>query len=302
MDYDVIIIGGSFAGLAAAMQLVRARRKVLIIDANLPRNRFSAHSHGVFGLDGQSPKQIRSHALKQLFAYPTFSLLEDTIETVKRKTDVFEVKSTSGLLTSHRLILAMGVKDVLPSIEGLSQYWGKNVVHCPYCHGYELSERNLGVLATSDMSFHQAAMLPDWGAVTLFTQNQFTPDDTLKEVLNSRGVKIENASIIKVLGDNQELSSVVLDNGKTVSLGGMYVIPSIDVESRIIEDLALALTPSPLGDIVDVNAFKESSHKGVFVAGDLSNPLHNGALAVSSGTLAGIGAHRSLIFDSLSAS
>ncbi|MBU2977102.1 NAD(P)/FAD-dependent oxidoreductase [Alteromonas sp. C1M14] len=297
MQYDVVIIGGSFAGLSAAMQLVRARRTVLVIDANTPRNRFSSHSHGVFGLDGERPQQIRTRALQQLFAYPTFTLMEGFVEKVIPEALGFSVKTTKENVTSRRMVLAMGVKDNLPSIEGLAQYWGKNVVHCPYCHGYELSETNLGVLATSDMSFHQAAMLPDWGATTLFTQHKFKPDRELERVLKLRGVKIEDAEIVKVLGNQQQLEHVALSDGRTLSLGGLYIIPQIQVLNPIVSDLSLTLTSSPLGQIVEVDPLKESAIKGVFVAGDMSNPMQNGTLAAASGTLAGIGVHRSLIFN-----
>ena len=298
MNYDVIIIGGSFAGLSAAMQLVRAQRNVLVIDSNLPRNRFASASHGVFCLDGKTPDEIRKTALEQLFAYPTFTLWQDAVTTTEKLQNVFKVRTSQDIeATGRRLILACGIADKLPELPGIKKYWGKNVVHCPYCHGYEIRNTELGVLATSDMSLHQAAMLPDWGNTTLFTQGMYTPEGDLLSLLESRKVRIEDTPVVAVNGNDAKMESVTLAGGRIIPLGGLYVSPQIEVHAPFLKQLNLALTDSPAGKVVCVDAFKESSVKGVFVAGDLSNPMQSGTLAVASGTLAGIGAHKSLIFD-----
>ena len=298
MNVDVVIIGGSFAGLAAAMQLVRARKKVVVIDANSPRNRFADASHGLFCLDGKTPAEIRATALAQLRAYPTFELIEDSANAVEATGDGFKATTERGhSLTAKRVILAMGITDKLPEIPGVQERWGKTVIHCPYCHGYELSDRALGVLATSEMSFHQAAMIPDWGATTLFTQGQFKPEgETLKHLL-TRGVTLEHSPIVEVLGKGIEVEAVKLADGRTVSIQGLYVGPRITLTSPLIEQLKLEIEETPLGPIVKVDGMKESSLKGVYVAGDLSNPMQNGTFAIASGTMAGVAVHRSLIFD-----
>lgn len=298
MNVDVVIIGGSFAGLAAAMQLVRTRKKVVVIDANSPRNRFADASHGIFCLDGKTPAEIRATALAQLRAYPTFELIEDNANAIEPSGDGFMATAERGQsLTAKRVILAMGITDKLPDIPGVQERWGKTVIHCPYCHGYELSDRTLGVLATSEMSFHQAAMIPDWGATTLFTQGQFKPEgDTLKHLL-ARGVKLEHSPIVEVLGKGIEVEAVKLADGRTVSIQGLYVGPRITLTSPLIEQLKLEIEETPLGPIVKVDGMKESSVKGIYVAGDLSNPMQNGTFAIASGTMAGVAVHRSLIFD-----
>lgn len=298
MNVDVVIIGGSFAGLAAAMQLVRARKKVVVIDANSPRNRFADASHGIFGLDGKTPAEIRATALAQLRAYPTFELIEDSANAIEPIGDGFTATTEHGQsLTAKRVILAMGITDKLPDIPGVQERWGKTVIHCPYCHGYELSDRALGVLATSEMSFHQAAMIPDWGATTLFTQCQFKPEgDTLKHLV-ARGVKLEHSPIVEVLGKGTEVEAVKLADGRTVSIQGLYVGPRITMTSPLIEQLNLEIEETPLGPIIKVDGMKESSVKGIYAAGDLSNPMQNGTFAIASGTMAGVAVHRSLIFD-----
>lgn len=297
MIYDVIIIGGSFAGLSAAMQLVRAQREVLLIDGNSPRNRFAKASHGVFGLDGKSPAEIREIGLNQLHAYPTFELWEDLVEGLEQCAEGFSVITQSDRQAKGlRVILASGIRDRLPEIDGIAECWGESVVHCPYCHGYELRNQNLGVLATTEMSLHQAAMIPDWGATTLFTQGQFEPEGDMAGLLERRGVTIERTPVVRVIHVGKQVQGVELSDGREIPLGGLYVGPQIEMNTPLIERLGLAMQETPMGNVVKVDEMKESSIKGLFVAGDLSNPMQSGTLAVASGMFAGICAHRSLIF------
>ncbi|WP_444917445.1 NAD(P)/FAD-dependent oxidoreductase [Microbulbifer sp. JMSA003] len=298
MGMDVLIIGGSFAGLSAAMQLVRGRRKVVVLDARRPRNRFAKASHGVFCLDGKTPEEIRSTALSQLQAYSSFQVVEDTADTVDVHEEGFAVAAQGGTtFKAKRLILATGITDQLPDILGVKERWGRSVIHCPYCHGYELSDRPLGVLATSELSFHQAAMIPDWGATTLFTQGQFNPQGEVLDHLLARGVMLEEAPITQLEGEGDSLREVVLADGRKLPLEGLYVSPKAELTSPFIDQLGLELEESITGRIVKVDGFKETSVKGVFAAGDLSNPMQSGTFAIASGTMAGVGAHRSLIFN-----
>ena len=177
MMYDVIIIGGSYAGLSAGLQLARARRKVLVIDAGLRRNRFAATSHGFLGQDGQAPDVIAAEGRSQLMEYPTVTWVQDSaLEASTQEEGVSVRTELNGTFHARRLILATGVVDELPAIEGLKERWGTRVFHCPYCHGYELDQGRIGVLSTSPLAMHHALMLPDWGTTTLFTNGVFTPD------------------------------------------------------------------------------------------------------------------------------
>jgi thioredoxin reductase len=176
--FDVIIVGGSYAGMAAALQLVRARRKVLVIDAGQRRNRFASSSHGFLTRDGESPDAIAAEAKKQLLAYPTVTWEGGKAVSAAGKVDAFSVEAEKGeTYEARRLILATGITDILPDIPGLVERWGKTVFHCPYCHGYELNEGRLGVLATGPLSVHQALMIPDWGKTTFFTNSVCSPDE-----------------------------------------------------------------------------------------------------------------------------
>ncbi len=178
MLYDCVIVGGSFAGLAAAMQLARARRHVLVVDAGLPGNRFTAASHGFLGQDGRTPVAIIDDARAQVLAYPTVEFLSDSVEHARIEGDGFCVALASGALRrGARLVLATGIVDELPDIPGLRERWGKTVLHCPYCHGYEVADGKLGVLAVNQTPVPQALLISDWGKVTLFTNGKARPAD-----------------------------------------------------------------------------------------------------------------------------
>ena len=177
MQFDVIIVGASYAGLSAAMQLARARRTVLVLDKGVPRNRFASEAHGFFGQDGKAPFAILKEAVRQLTAYPTVEVSESAAIDARSDDDGFAVHLADGsTVAASRLVLATGVRDVLPGIAGVKERWGVTVLHCPYCHGYEVMDKPLGVLATDALSFEQGMLIPDWGPTTYFTQGLFEPE------------------------------------------------------------------------------------------------------------------------------
>ncbi len=213
MSHDAIIVGGSFAGLSAAMQLARARRRVLVIDAGLPRNRFAATSHGFLGQDCRSPRDIIHDARHQLTRYPTVEFIHMDAVAARQADDGFAVELTDGReLSGQRLVLATGVKDELPAITGIAERWGATVLHCPYCHGYEVGKQPLGVLANTHLSIHHGLLLPDWGPTTYFTQGVFEPDEAEASKLAARGARIERTPIIELLGTSPAMEAVRLSD------------------------------------------------------------------------------------------
>ena len=294
--YDAIVVGGSFAGLSAAMQLVRARRRVLMVDAGRPRNCFSAASHGFLGQDGNSPAAIRAQALQQLGAYPTFELREGEAETAEPESGGgFAVTVDGREEHGRRLILATGVADGLPDVPGLQERWGRTVLHCPYCHGYEVRDRPLGVLATGPMAAHQAALIPDWGPTTLFTGGRFEPDAEQRALLDARAVTIESSPVTALIGDVPDLRAVRLADGREVPIEGLFVAPSVRMASTLPHQLGCAMEEGPLGPYIRVDDWQQTSVVGVYAAGDAANPMHNATLASADGVIAGVGAHQSLI-------
>lgn len=291
---DVLVVGGSYAGMAAALQLARARRKVTVIDAGQRRNRFASHAHGVLGQDGKSPSEIADTAKAQLLRYPTVTWRDGTAVRAERTGEFFAVQTEPGESFAARLlVLATGVSDELPAIPGLAERWGRSVFHCPYCHGYELDNGSLGVLATGEASLHQALLIPDWGQTTFFLNGVFEPDDDQLNQLRARGVTIERERVTAVTGQR---ASVNLRDGRVIELVGLFVASTIKAASPLAEQLGCELAESPLGPYIKTNEIKETSVAGVFACGDAARPFGNVTFAMADGALAGVAAHRSLIF------
>ncbi|PDV86828.1 thioredoxin reductase [Rhizobium sp. H4] len=299
MSYEVIVIGGNFAGLSAAMQLARARRRVLLVDASMPRNRFSRAAHGFLGQDGRAPAAIMEEGKRQLSLYPTITLCDGKVVHAQKQDDQFIVGiEGGGEERARRLILATGVSDTLPEIAGLGDRWGRSVLHCPYCHGYEVSGGELGVLANHSHSAHSAMMIPDWGATTFFTQAQFEPDDEQLAKLSARGVRIERSPIVELLGDTPKLEAVRLADGRIAPLDAIFVAPKTGMASPIAEQLGCAFDDGMFGPVIRTAENKETSITGVFAAGDAASSMHSGTLASASGVLAGVHCHQSLVMQS----
>lgn len=296
MAYDVIVVGGNFAGLSAAMQLARARRKVLLVDAGAPRNRFAAASHGFLGQDGVAPAAIMREGLRQLSAYPTVDFVHGLALSARGEQDAFELDLDDGQqVTGRRLVLATGVRDELP-LPGMSERWGRSVLHCPYCHGYEVAGRALGVVANGAGSGHQALLVTDWGPVTFFTQGQPLAEPDLEAKLAARGALIEPTPVVELLGDAPGLDAVRLNDGRVVPVGALFVAPKTEVASPLAAQLGCAFDDGMTGPHLRVDDFKMTSVPGVFAAGDAAAAMHNATLASAAGVLAGVSAHRSLVF------
>ncbi|MFP9230785.1 NAD(P)/FAD-dependent oxidoreductase [Pectobacterium cacticida] len=293
MNYDVIVVGGSYSGMAAALQLVRARRSVLVIDAGERRNRFASHSHGFLGQDGVPPDEIAANARRQLQAYPTLTWLEGRAEAVIGQVDAFTVTTADG--QSHlgrRILLATGVTDHLPEVDGLARRWGKTVFHCPYCHGYELGQGRIGIVGTSPVSIHQAEMLTDWGDVTLLVNGVLELSHEIRSTLESRGVVIEEARIDRIEGH----ADVMMVDGRRLSFAGLFVATQTSPSSPLAETIGCELEASPMGTQIRADAESKTSVPGVFACGDAARFPHSVSLAVGNGAMTGAHIHRSLLW------
>ncbi|MDB5619460.1 NAD(P)/FAD-dependent oxidoreductase [Tardiphaga sp.] len=296
MSFDTIVVGGSYAGLSAALQLARARRRVLVMDSGQRRNRFAAHAHGFLGHDGRAPGDIAADARAQLMAYPTVEWVDVTATAGEGEANHFTVSAENGArYQGRRLILAAGVVDTLPEISGLAERWGKSVFHCPYCHGYELDQGSIGVLATSEISMHHALMLPDWGRTTFFLNGAFTPNAEQTAQLDSRGVVIEHALIARLSGAPLD---VEMKDGRVIALDGMFTLTRTDSASPLGAQLGCAMEQGPMGPFLQTDGFKETTVPGVFACGDGARAAGSVAFAVADGAMAGVAAHQSLIFRS----
>jgi thioredoxin reductase len=305
-SYDVVVVGGSWAGLSAAMQLARARRRVLVVDAGRPRNRFARTSHGFLGQDGRTPAAVLETAREQLLAYPTAEFRRDEATAAAPpaapRDGTFEVALASGATArARRLVLATGIVDELPDLPGLRERWGTSVLHCPYCHGYEVAGGRLGVLAVGEPSVHQALLLPDWSAdVTLFTNGSFEPTPAQCDALAARGVRVESRLVTEVVGDGPALGGVRLerrdghDGGEVVGLDALFTASRTRMASPLAEQLGCAFDDGPFGPVIRTDARKETSVPGVYAAGDAARVPHNATWASADGVTAGVYAHQSL--------
>lgn len=296
MLYDTIIVGGSFAGLSAALYLARARRSVLVLDTRAPRNRFASASHGFFAQDGSDPKTMIETMRAQVAAYPTVRFLDEEAVDAVREKDAFRVTLANGqAMVGAKLLLAFGITDVLPELPGISERWGKSVLHCPYCHGYEVSGKRLGVLNLSPMSVHQATLIPEWGPTTFFL-NGGTIDPSAAADLERRGVAIEPEPLDSLVGEGSSLAAIRLRNGLERPLDALFIGPPNRFNSGIAEQLGCAVEKGPLGSIVKVDEMKATTVAEVYAAGDITRMGHTVTFACADGVMAALAIHRSLVF------
>ncbi|MBY4897852.1 NAD(P)/FAD-dependent oxidoreductase [Cupriavidus sp. AU9028] len=297
MRHDAIVIGGSFAGLSAATYIARATRSVAVIDAGAPRNRFAEASHGFLAQDGNRPAAILDAARAQVAAYPKVTIVAGRAIQAARAGSGFSVTLQGGeVLESERLVLAYGVSDDLPAIPGIAERWGKSVLHCPYCHGFEFAGQRLAVLATMPMSAHHAMLIAQWGPTTLLLNEAVTPEQHELEELERRGVAVETARVEALEGEGTTLRGIRLVDGRTVAADAMFLGPRVRMNSDIAQQLGCAMEEGPGGPIVRTDELKMTSVQGVFAAGDIARGMHSVTFACADGVMAGVALHRSLVF------
>ena len=292
MQHDVLIVGGGYAGMAAALQLLRARRTVRVLDAGLRRNRFASRSHGFLTQDGADAGEIAATARRQLEAYRTLSWMETSVERLAGEKDAFVVTHADGSRSEgRRLLLATGVADTLPEVEGLAERWGRSVFHCPYCHGYELDEGRIGVIAAGPMSVHQAQLVSEWGETTFFLNGVAAPDAEVSADLRARGVTVETTPIARV----EDEAVVRLTDGRALPFAGLFVATRT-TPPALATTLGCETEETPLGVQLRTDGAKETSVAGAYACGDVARSPHSVTLAVGDGAWAGMQIHRSLVF------
>src|SRR5881394_3503166 len=280
---DVIVIGGSFAGLAAALQLGRARRKATVLDTGLPRNRFAGHSHGLLGHDHKPPLEILAEARQQLARYPTIRLVNARADSISGAIDDFSVLTGDGeSLGARRLILSYGVADQMPDVPGFAEGWGTSIVPCPYCDGFEVAGQHWGLVWSGRQSHNYVRLYHDWtDTLTLFADGHDIPPDGRITGIAHHG------------GHNP---TVKLDTGPNVAVDILFAHPRNKPSASLHESLGLATVNTPLGIALKVDERRETSTPGIYAAGDLANPLMPSVTSASShGATAGISAQQSML-------
>ncbi|HIE5356660.1 TPA: NAD(P)/FAD-dependent oxidoreductase [Stenotrophomonas maltophilia] len=296
MNPEVIIVGGSYAGIAAGLILARARRAVTVIDAGLPRNRAASHSHGVLGLDGISGAELLKTARQQLLDYPSVRWIHAEAVHATASADGVEVRTADGqVLAARKLLLASGISDQLPDLPGLAERWGSTVLHCPYCHGYEVGGGAIGVLGGHPMSAAKAPLFADWGNVTFFSQAGEISEEE-RAAMQQRGVQIEMSPVIAVQGDQPTWLEVELADGRRIAQRALFVPATQAMATPLVQQVGCALVESPLGVLIEVDAMKQTSVPNVYAAGDATT-VGNITLAAAEGVRAGISVHHALVSE-----
>jgi thioredoxin reductase len=294
---DVIIIGGSFAGLAAALQLGRARRKITVLDTGLPRNRFAGHSHGLLGHDHKPPLEILAEARKQLARYPTIKLVNARADSISGAIDDFSVLTANGeSLGARRLILSYGVVDQMPDVSGFAEGWGTSIVPCPYCDGFEVASQHWGLVWSGPQSHNQVRLFHDWtDTLTVFAAGHDIPPD-IRTDLARRKVAVVDGRIIEIARRGVHNATVKLDSGRSVAVDIVFAHPRNKPSATLHESLGLATANTPLGIVLKVDERRETSMPGIYAAGDLTNPaIPSVTVASSQGAAAGISAQQSML-------
>jgi thioredoxin reductase len=293
---DVIIIGGSFAGLAGALQLGRARRRITVLDTGLPRNRFAGHSHGLLGHDHKPPLEILAAARQQLARYPTIKLVNARAESISGGIDDFAVTTDAGeTLKGRRLLLSYGVTDQMPAIPGFAESWGKSIVPCPYCDGFEVAGQHWGLIYSGPQSLHAVSLFHDWtDRLTLFADGHDISSEARAD-LARRNAPVVDGKVVEIAHDKGKISTVNLDTGFHVAVDVLFAHPRNRPSATLHEALGLETVEGPVGYVLKVDERRETSVKGIYAAGDLANPMASVTLASSNGAMAAIFAQQSML-------
>ncbi|CAL9350616.1 NAD(P)/FAD-dependent oxidoreductase [Streptomyces atacamensis] len=276
--YDVVVVGGGAAGLSGALTLARARRSVLVVDSGRPRNAPAAGVHGYLGLDGTPPLELTAAGRAEVLRYGG-EITAGTVTAAERLTaGGFRLSLDDGAaVAAGRLLVATGLADGLPGVPGLAELWGRDVLHCPYCHGWEVRDLPIGVLSTGPAAVRQALLWRQWSAdVTLLRHIGPEPDDREYERLAARGVAVVDGEVTGLETSGGRLAGVRLAGGRTVPCRALVVAPRFTARAGFLAGLGLETAEQTagghvLGERVAADATGATAVPGVWVAGDVAD-------------------------------
>lgn len=296
--WDVIVVGGGAAGLSAALMLCRARRRVLVIDAGEPRNRFAAHMHGVLGNEGTDPAELLRRGRAEVAQYGV-ELRESTVERVDASDLAVTVRLSDGeTLTARALVVATGITDALPDIPGLAERWGTSVLHCPYCHGWEVRDQRLAVLTTSPLGLHQAQLVRQWSdQLVVFTAGLGALSDSDADRLRARGIQLVDEPVVEVLGDGNQVTGVRTAGGDVIEVDAIFTAGTLVPHDSFLAHLDLARAENPMGSFLAVDDTGRTSHERIWAVGNITNPGANVPMVISAGAMAGAMVNMALVTE-----
>lgn len=295
-NFDVIIVGGSYSGLAAGMALGRALKKVLIIDSGKPCNRQTPHSHNFLTQDGKTPKEIATLAKQQVEKYDTISFFNSIALKGKKTENGFEIQTESGeIFCAKKLIFATGIKDTMLKINGYAECWGISVLHCPYCHGYEVRNEKTGILGNGESGFELIKLISNWTKdLTLFTNGVSTLTVEQTEKLKNHQINIVEKEVVSLEHNNGLLQNIILKDDLKSSVKAIYVRSPFEQHCLIPESLGCQLTDD---GYIKVDPSQETTVNGIFACGDNVTRMRTVANSVAMGTTAGMSLSKKMILD-----
>ncbi|MFI7419338.1 NAD(P)/FAD-dependent oxidoreductase [Nonomuraea sp. NPDC049684] len=288
-DHDVVVVGAGAAGLSAALLLGRARRKVVVVDAGAPRNAPAAHMHGFLSRDGLPPATLLELGRAEIDRYGV-RLVRGRVEEVEPG---FAVRLEGGpVLGARRLLVATGLYDELPAIPGVRERWGKDVLHCPYCHGHEVGGQALGVLGTHPGAVHQALLLRQWSddVVLLAHTLDLTPED--RDRLEARGVRVVEGPIDHLVVEDGRLRGVELADGRVLPRAAVFLFPRMVPQDQVLT--ALGCAKDDAGWVV-TDRTGRTSVPGVWAAGNVVDPRAQVVTAAGMGSAAASAVNADLV-------
>ena len=297
-NYEVVIVGGSYAGLSAAMTLGRAIRRVLLIDSGKPCNIQTPHAHNFLTQDGNTPAAISASGKSQVMAYPTVQFLNDQVTVVHGVDNNFQLSTLGGKeVSTKKIIFATGIKDLMPDITGFADCWGISVIHCPYCHGYEYKGENTGILINGDSAIEFGLLVKNWtDRLTIFTNGRSTINQAHLTQLNAMEITVIEKKLRTIEHQDGYLANIIFDDGESQSLNALYARLPFEQHCQI--PAKLGCVYNDLG-YIRVDQFQKTSVPGIYAAGDNTSQLRSISSAVAAGSAAGAFINKELITESV---
>lgn len=294
--YDVAIIGGGAAGLSAALVLGRARRRVLVIDAGAPRNAPATHMQGFISRDGTPPSDLLRAARGEVLRYG----VEIAGDRVTDVAEGFVLALESGRdVHARQVLLATGATDDIPDVEGARERWGRDFLHCPYCHGWEVRDRPIGVLATGPASAEHAHLLRQWSDDVVFFTHATPVPQTDRATLGARGITVVDGAVQRLVVEDDRLHAVELADGRRIEREALFIRPALSAHA---DGPATALGCALIeGDLVQADATGRTSVPGVWAAGNATNPRAQVITAAGEGSAVAIAINNDLVREDVAA-
>jgi thioredoxin reductase len=296
---EVVVIGGGAAGLSGALMLARSRRSVVVVDAGAPRNAPAEGVHGLLARDGTPPTELLAQGRAEVRRYGG-RVVEGNVTTAVRDGDGFRVTLADGrAIRARRLLVTSGLVDELPDVGGLRERWGRDVLHCPYCHGWEVRDQAIGVLASGPMSVHQALLFRQLSADVTFFSHTRPPNDDEVEQLAARGIRVVDGEVTAVEVVDDRLTGVRLRDGRVVRRDAVVVATRMVARAGFLTDLGLRPVehPSGVGEYIPADATGRTDVPGVWVAGNATDLTAQVGAAAAGAAMAGAQINADLVME-----